>query len=156
MGAGLICAVIALFMAPMSLRELCVHANRERYVHDELELVEFRESRGGHSSDWLEARVVSTGERYATDRLHVLGQDRLRELHREHELEGHRVPVWYLPKRGLWPAIDWLNPFRVQSPEEFAMGLPAGLIAANVAIGLTSIALIRLAIGLVRKQATGS
>ena len=61
MAAGLLLAVVALFMAPMSLRELCVHFNRSDFVSDELHLEEFRPSGGGHSSDWLVGHVVSSG-----------------------------------------------------------------------------------------------
>jgi hypothetical protein len=147
MAAGLIMAVMALFMAPMSVRELCTYLNRSDFVRDELQLEYFNPGSGGDSSAWLEGRIVSTGERYATDRIDVVGLDRLLELSRERSLEGYRAPVWYLPKRGFWFAIDKINQFRVRSPDEFAQGLPAGLIAANVAIGWASVLLIRRGAG---------
>jgi hypothetical protein len=142
MAAGLILAVMALFMAPMSVRELCTYFNRGDFVRDELRLEYFHPESGGDSA-WLEGRIVSTGERYTTDRIDGVFLDRLQELSREGKLDGYRVPVWYLPKRGLWYAIDKINPFRVRSPEELAQGLPAGLIAVNVAIALACVFLIR-------------
>jgi hypothetical protein len=148
MAAGLILAVMALFMAPMPVRELCTYLNRGDYVRDELQLEYFNPGSGGDSSAWLEGRIVSTQEPYRTDRMDVAGGlNRLQALSREHKLEGHRVPVWYLPKRGIWSTIDKLNEFRVRSPEEFAQGLPAGLIAANVVIALASVLLIRRGAG---------
>lgn len=147
MAAGLILAVMALFMAPMSVRELCTWLNRADYVRDELQLEYFHPESGGHSSAWVEGRIVSTGEPYRTDRREVVGFERVRELDREHRLQGYRLPVWYLPKHGVWSAIDKLSPFRVRSLEELDQGLPAGLIAANGVIALASVFLIRLGAG---------
>lgn len=148
MAAGLILAILALFMAPMSLRELCVYVNRSDFVPDELQLEFFKPpGKGRGSSGWLEGRIVSTGEPYRTDRWQVVGLDRLHELSREGRLQGHRVPVWYLPKHGFWSTIDKINPFRVQAPEEFEQGLPSGLIAANVVIALGCVLLIRRGAG---------
>lgn len=53
----------------------------------------------------------------------------------------------YLPKQGVWPAIDAVNPFRVQSPDEFALGLPTGLIVANAVIALACVLLVRRGAG---------
>lgn len=147
MAAGLLLAVVTLFMAPMSIREVCTSFNGSDFVKDELELEEFRPSRGGHSEDWLTGHIVSTGEPFATDRTNLVGLDRLRDLSREGKLVGYRVPIWYLPKHGVWPAIDWINPFRVRSPEDFAQGFPAGLVAANVLFAVISVFLIRRGAG---------
>lgn len=146
MAAGLILAVLALFMAPMSVRELCAYANRGDFVRDELLLEYFNPGSGGDSA-WLEGRIASTGELFRTDRMEVIHLDPLRELSRQGRLQGHRVPVWYLPKRGFWSLMDKASPFRVLSPEEFEQGLPAGLIAANLVIGCASVLLIRRGAG---------
>jgi hypothetical protein len=144
MAAGLLSAVFALFMAPMSIRELATWLNHDAFVRDELELEFFSEGRGGHSSAWMEGHLVSTGERYRTDRVHVVGLDVLLSLDKERRLEGRRFPVWFLPRRGFWFALDKVVQFRVRSDDEFAQGLPAGLIAFNFGIALASVFLIRL------------
>jgi len=149
MAAGLLLLVATLFMAPMSIRELCVFVNRGDYVGDQLQLEFFRDESGG-DSPWMEGHIVSTGERYRTDRVSLVGLDRLRALQKEHRLEGERVAVRYLPKRGLWGAIDKVVPFRVRSPEEFDQGLPAGLIAFNAAAAAASVLLIRRGAGFPR------
>jgi hypothetical protein len=146
MATGLIMAILVLFMAPMSVREVCTSLNQNAFVRDELQLESFREGKG-RSSAWLEAHVVSTGESFRTDRVHLVGLDRLRELTRESRLEGYRTPVWYLPKHGLWPAIDTLVQFRVRTPAEFDQGFPAGLVAVNAALAWLSFLFIRRGAG---------
>ncbi|HEV8269467.1 MAG TPA: hypothetical protein VGR00_14580 [Thermoanaerobaculia bacterium] len=153
MAAGLLLLVAALFMAPMSIRELCVFVNRSGYVRDELQLEFFREGSGGDTPPWMEGHLVSTGERFRTDRVHIVGLDRLRKLQRENHLEGERVEVWYLPKRGAWAAVDKVVPFRVETPAEFAQGLPAGLIAFNAVVAVASVLLIRRGAGFPREEA---
>jgi hypothetical protein len=155
MAAGLLLALAALFMAPMSLRETCTLATRGRFVLDEYQLDFFSEDRGPHSSPWVEGRLVSTGERYVIHRMDIVGGlDLLLRLAREHRLEGRRVAVRYLPAGGFWFALDRVNPFRVQSPEEFDLGFPTGLVLSNLAIAVLSFALIRRGAGFPRSQAT--
>ena len=103
---GLITAVVALFMVPMSLREACTSVNRRDYILDELQLEHFSEGSGADSSVSLEGRLVSTGERYVTDYVSIVGLGRLRELSRENRVEGYRVPVRYLPKQGGFAALE--------------------------------------------------
>jgi len=149
MAAGLIMAVLALSMAPMSLRELCTSVNRRDFVPDELRLEHFSEAGGDSPS--LEARLVSTGERYRPD-TSVVGLDRLRELSRGGKVEGYRVPVRYLPGRGgFWAGVDRINQFRVRTPEDFDDGFPAGLVAANLVVAIASILLIRRGAGFPRR-----
>lgn len=147
MAAGLLLAVAALFMLPMSVRESCTLATRDGFVRDEYELEFFSQGRGPHSSTWIEGHLVSTGERYVTQRVHIVGLKRLVSLAREHALEGHRVPVRYLPASGFWFAVDKVDQFRVQSLEEFDQGFPAGLVLANLVIAALGIALIRRGAG---------
>jgi hypothetical protein len=148
MAAGLISALLALFMAPMSLREFCTSVNRRDFVMDELELERFTDASGGDSSASFEGHLVSTSERYVPDYVSIVGLDRLRELSREKKVEGYRVPVRYLPKRGgFWAGVDHFNQFRVRTPEDFDHGFPAGLVAANIVFALASILLIRRAAG---------
>jgi len=149
MAAGLLTAVLTLFMAPMSLRELCTSVNRSDFIPDELQLEHFSEA--GGDSPALEARLVSTGESYRPD-TSVVGLDRLRELSRRGEVEGYRVPVRYLPGRGgFWAGVDRINQFRVRKPEDFDGGFPAGLVAANLVIAVASILLIRRGAGFPRR-----
>jgi hypothetical protein len=144
MAAGLLSALLALFMAPMSLRETCTYVNRRDFVVDELELEHFTEESGGDSSASFEGHLVSTGERYVTDNVSTVGLERLRELSREKRVEGYRVPVRYLPKQeGFWAGVDRINQFRVRTPGDFDHGFPAGLVAINVVMALASILLIR-------------
>ena len=149
MAAGLLTAVLALFMAPMSLREFCTSVNLRDFVPDELRLEHFSEA--GGDSPALEARLVSMGERYRPD-TSVVGLDRLRELSREGKVEGYRVPVRYLPGRGgFWAGVDRVNQFRVRTPEDFDDGFPAVLVAANLVIAMASIFLIRRGAGFPRR-----
>jgi hypothetical protein len=145
MAAGLILAVLTLFMAPMSLREFCTSVNRRDFVMDELQLEHFSEA--GGDSPALEAHLVSTDERYRPD-TSIVGLSRLRELSRGNKVEGYRVPVRYLPGRGgFWAGVDRINQFRVRTPEDFDGGFPAGLVAANLFIAMASILLIRRGTG---------
>ena len=154
MATGLIMAVVALFMAPMSLREFCTFVHRRDFVVDELQLERFSDaSGGGDSSSSLEGHFVSTGERYFPD-VSIVGPARLRELRRENKVEGYRVPVRYLPKsRGFWAGVDRLNQFRVRTPEDFDDGFPAGLVAVNMAVAAASIWLIRRGAGFPKRAA---
>jgi hypothetical protein len=151
MAAGLVMAVVALFMAPMSLREFCTSVNRRDFVLDELQLEHFSDASGGDSSASVEGHFVSTGERYFPD-VSIVGLDRLRELKRVNKVEGYRVPVRYLPKRGgFWAGVDRVNQFRVRTPEDFDDGFPAGLVAANLVVAVASILLIRRGAGFPRR-----
>ena len=149
MAAGLIAAVLTLFMAPMSLRELCTSVNHRDFVPDELQLEHFSEA--GGDSPALEARLVSTGERYRPD-TSVVGLDRLRELGRAGKVEGYRVAVRYLPVRGgFWAGVDRINQFRVRTPEDFDEGFPAVLVAANLVFAAGGVLLIRRGAGFPRR-----
>lgn len=141
MALGLVLGVIALFMAPMSIRELATAWNRDAFVRDEFEIDSFRESRGGDSSDWLEGHVVSTGEPFATDRTAIVGRESLVGL--REGVKGRRVPVFYLPAAGAWSALDRVVEFRVRTLDDFEQGLPVGLVMANGAIGVASALFIR-------------
>ena len=146
MGCGLLLAILTLFMAPATLRYVCAELNRDAYVADELELEFYRES--SHMSDAIvEGHIVSTGERFRTDRTDLVGLDRLRALARDHAIEGARAPVWYLPTQGAWKTVDRVVSFRVLAPGEFE-GPPTWAIAAvNVLIAVGSILLIRRGVG---------
>jgi hypothetical protein len=146
MAAGLLLAVMALFMAPMSLREVCTAVNRVDFVRDEIGLDFFYKAAGGHSSDWLDAHIVSTSERFHTDRTHLLGLG-LDELRRNPPQPGLRAPVWYLPPHRFWSTVDGINAFRVMAPVEFDQGFPEGLFAANLVIAVAAILLIRRGAG---------
>jgi hypothetical protein len=155
MAAGMLMALLALFMAPMSLRETCTSINRRHFVLDELRLEHFSEGSGGDSSASLEGRLASTGERYVFDHVSVVGLDRLRELSRENRVVGYRTAVRYLPKQeGFWAAVDWANQFRVRTPEDFDHGFPAGLVIANIVFAAGGVLLIRRGAGLPRQAGT--
>lgn len=147
MGCGLLLAVLALFMAQATLRLVCIELNRDAYVADQLELEFYRES--SHDSDAIvEGHLVSTGERFRTDRTDFVGLDRLRALARDKAVVGARAPVWYLAKQGGWRVVDRVNPFRVSPPAEFEGGVPAVAVAAvNALIAAGSILLIRRGLG---------
>ena len=148
MATGLIMGVVALFMAPMSLRETCTLVNRADFIVDELQLEEFRDESGGDSSAALEGHLVSTGEHFVTEDVSIIGLDRLRTLQREKKVEGFRVPMHYLPKQeGFWAIVDRVCQFRVRTPQDFEHGFPAPLVAANIVIAAVSIALIRRGAG---------
>jgi hypothetical protein len=147
MGCGLLLAVLTLFMAPATLRLVCVELNRAAYVADELELEFYRES--SHMSDAIvEGHIVSTGERVRTGRTDLVGLDRLRALARDRAIVGARAPVWYLPKQGAWRVVDRVNPFRVEPPAEFEGGVPTlAVVAVNALLAAGSILLIRRGVG---------
>jgi hypothetical protein len=147
MGCGLVLAVLTLFVAPATLRLLCMEWNRSAYVSDALELELFEEGHG-ISDTVIEGRLVSTGEHIRTDRTGLVGLDRLRALARERRVAGARVPVWYLPKQGAWRVVDRVNPFRVLPPDEFEGGVPTVVVAAvNALMAAGSILLIRRGVG---------
>lgn len=148
--AGIVLAVLAVFFAPASVRELCIVVNHGDFVRDELEveyLSMYAESMAGN--------VVSTGERFCPQPARF-GLDRLRQLDREGKLEGYRLPVGYLPKQGIWWWVDCVNAFRLLSQEEFEapFGYHFRIIAINVVLAGGSVVLIRR--GLRGKPATAA
>lgn len=126
-------------MAPGTLRDLSTLAVRGDFRRDELQIEYFTEGRttsfGGH--------VVSTGEQFGGLHTDLVGLETLRELSRSGRLEGHRAPVYYLPATGLRSAIDNVNRFRVQSPEQFESAGSLGRVAANIAIAAIAAVLLR-------------
>ena len=139
--AGLILAVLALFFAPASARELLVWLHRSDFVPDELELEYFiadESTVGGH--------IVSTGERCVRDAGTIgLDSKKLRELDRGKNFEGRREPVWYFPKQGVWRWVDFLTAFRVRwrPPAEPAPEFGIGIPAINALLLFGAIGLIR-------------
>lgn len=144
LAAGLVMAIIAIFMTPATVRYACVFINRGEFVQDTFEIEFFNEgSRGSPST--LEGRIVSSGERYLTQRTDVVGIEQLRQLAFQGGIPGHRSPVWYLPRHGVWEWIDRVNEFRLLSPAEFeappAFGV--GFAAFNIAFALGGAFLVR-------------
>ena len=135
-------------MLPMSVRETSTLVNRGDFVLDELELEHYREGRGKTGRSFMEGRLLSTGESYVTDRTSIVGLDLIRQLKRENRVRGFRAPVRYLPKQGrFWPAVDRIVQFRVLSREEFDLGFPVALVAANLVFVVLSVMLIRRGAG---------
>jgi hypothetical protein len=147
MGCGLLLTVLTLFMAPATLRLVCMELNRSAYVADQLELESFREGSGLHDTIF-EARLVSTGEPLRTARTGLVGLDRLRALARENRIAGARVDVYSLRAEGFWRILDRVNAFRLMPPDEFEGGVPTAVVAAvNALMAAGSILLIRRGVG---------
>jgi hypothetical protein len=137
---GLVLLLFAAFVAPMNLRDLCIFLNRAEYLPDQLELESYSEGAGGDgATSRLEGHLVSSGEGFVDSHEGLLpgGLEEVRRLKREGRLIGHRVPVAYLPKQGLWRVVDRINRFRVVTPEELAgQGAVAGAgLAAALWLG---------------------
>jgi hypothetical protein len=141
---GLVMAIIAIFMAPETVRSLCISVNRGNFVQDAFE-IEFFNEESHASSQILEGHIVSSGERFIIQRIDVIGLERLRQLALQGNIPGHRAPVWYLPRRGVWAWIDRLNEFRVLSPDEFEIPLATkvGFVTLNIAFALGGALLVR-------------
>jgi hypothetical protein len=117
---GLVMTAVALFMAPVTARSLCILVNRGGFIQDAFE-IEFLHEGTRVSSKRLEGRIVSSGERFVTKRIDLVGGEQRRQLAAQGSIPGHRLPVWYLPRRGVWAGIDQVIDFRLLSPEEFDM-----------------------------------
>ena len=138
--AGLVLALLALFMLPMTVREIATSFARREFVRD----VFIVESYTARSEDpVLTGKLESTGETYRTTRDSIVGVDRLSELYEKNQLEGARADVWYLPKRGIWESIDQIVGLRVQSPSEFGTGFAPWVIAAQILFAASAWLLIR-------------
>lgn len=144
---GLVMEIIAIFMASATVRYACVAINRDEFVRDAIEIEFFKEG-SRNSSFRIEGRIVSSGERYVTRR-EVVGIEQLRQLALQGSIPGHRSPVWYLPRRGVWAWIDWVSEFRVLSPDELESPLATGVgfVVFNIAFALGGALLIRRGIG---------
>ena len=137
-------ALIAILMTPATVRYACVFINRGEFVQDTFEIEFFNEGSHGSPST-IEGRIVSTGERYLTQRTDVVGLEQLRQLALQGGIPGHRAPVWYLPRRGAWDWIDRVNEFRLLPPSEFEtpLALDVGFAAFNIAFALGGALLVR-------------
>ena len=141
---GLVMTAVALFMAPVTVRDLCILINRGGFVQDAFE-IEFLHEGSRASSRRLEGRIVSSGERFVTNRIDLVGGEQRRQLAAQGRIPGHRLPVWYLPRRGVWAGIDQVIDFRLLSPEEFEMAPTFDVVFAafNIAFALGGALLVR-------------
>jgi len=141
---GLVMTAVALFIAPLTVRSLCILINRGGFVQDAFE-IEFLHEGTRVSSRTLEGRIVSSGERFVTKRIDLIGGEQRRQLAAQGRIPGHRFPVWYLPRRGVWAGIDGVVDFRLLSPEEFETPLAfvLGFAAFNIAFALGGALLVR-------------
>jgi hypothetical protein len=141
---GLVMTVVAVFIAPVTVRSLCILINRGGYVQDAFE-IEFLHEGTRASSRTLEGRIVSSGERFVTKRIDLVGDEQRRQLTAQGRIPGHRLPVWYLPRRGVWAWVDRVADFRLLSPEEFEtpLAFDVGFAAFNIAFALGGALLVR-------------
>jgi hypothetical protein len=136
--------VVALFITPVTVRSLCILINRGGFVQDAFE-IEFLHEGSRASSKRLEGRIVSSGERFVTERIDLVGDEQQRQLAAQGSIPSHRLPVWYLPRRGVWAGIDQVIGFRLLSREEFEMAptFGVGFAAFNIAFALGGALLVR-------------
>ena len=115
---GLLLAVLAVMMLEQSGRWLLTAMSRASFVRNEFEITNLRDQpgRGGFGYG---GRVVSTGETVASKSSIIVSLERLRELDAAGAIPGARVPIYYLPPRQPWTALDYAIAFRVQSPDDF-------------------------------------
>jgi hypothetical protein len=141
---GLVMTAVALFIAPLAVRSLCILINRGAFIQDAFE-IEFLHEGSRASSRRLEGRIVSSGERFVTKRIDLVGDEQRRQLAAQGRIPGHRLPVWYLPRRGVWAWIDRVADFRLLSPEEFEtpLAFDVGFPAFNIAFALGGALLVR-------------
>jgi hypothetical protein len=141
---GLVMTVVAVFIAPVTVRSLCILINRGGFVQDAFE-IEFLHEGTRASSRTLEGRIVSSGERFVTKRIDLVGDEQRRQLTAQGRIPGHRLPVWYLPRRGVWAWVDRVADFRLLSPEEFEtpLAFDVGFAAFNIAFALGGALLVR-------------
>jgi hypothetical protein len=152
-GCGLVLLIVAIFIAPMNLRDVSIFLNRDEFVRDEFEVDYFSQ---GTRSQSFGGHVVSTGESLSTHNDGLIipgGLAGRRELQEEKRLVGHRFPVWYLPRRGFWGFVDQVSPFRVISAEVFEAPDPPKAAWLGVAAGfwVTGILLLRWGVRLAKK-----
>jgi len=141
---GLVMTAVAVFIAPVSARSLCILINRGEFVQDAFE-IEFLHEGTRVSSRTLGGRIVSSGERFVTKRIDLVGAEQRRQLVAQGSVPGHRLPVWYLPRRGVWAGIDQVIDFRLLSPAEFEtpLAFDMGFAAFNIAFALGGALLVR-------------
>src|SRR5206468_3295095 len=98
---GLLLAVVALFLAETTLREIFIGMHRGAYVRDEL-VVSSMSSLDDEAQ--LHSQIASTGETVTVSPAAVAGPefDRLRDMQREGQIKGHRIQVWRLPQETPW------------------------------------------------------
>lgn len=139
--ASLICGTLALFMTSASLRGILVAVNRAKFTPDEAVILnwDFAERRATNPR----ARIVSSGEEIQIDRYNFMEPAKAQALEKEGKLEGHRAPVFYFPPASPWSAADQFLAFRIQSPEQFALGFPVGLLVMNLVLAFLSVLLFR-------------
>ncbi|MBK8270793.1 MAG: hypothetical protein IPK83_21800 [Planctomycetes bacterium] len=141
---GLIVATLALFMSQATLRQICVAVHKGDYVRDEFELEYFSDGPGrGHNS--LGGHVVSTGEHFSTA-MYPMPLEKLRELAGQMKLEGHRTPVWYLPRAATWGWTQFIFSHRLLSPSEFEL---SGMFRLNIV--LFNLTMAALSLWLIRR-----
>lgn len=115
--------------------------NHAKFVPDEAQILNW-DFAPGRASD-PRARIVSSGEEIQIDRYFIMDLDQAKALSREGRLEGHRAPVFYFPPASPWLTVDRVVAFRVQSPEQFALGFSAGLPLTNLALAILSVLLFK-------------
>jgi hypothetical protein len=140
--AGLICAAIAVFMTLPSLKMIATALTHDRFVLDELRILNY-DTTPGKGPKSGSGVIVSSGEQFAIYNRWLIEHDRAAELGRTGALAGHRVPVRYLPPSPFWSAVDRVVEFRVQLPEQFDLGLSVGFLATHVVFLAMGIVLFR-------------
>jgi len=132
---GIFMVFLSLCLGQATLREIFIGWHRDDYVRDEL-VVESLDSPEEDAA--LHGQIASTGDS-VTVPLSVAGRDydHFRKLHRDGQIKGHRVPVWYLPQETPW----WLsgnNQVRVidvaQSGDRFGVWRTGVAISAPLAV----------------------
>lgn len=140
--ASLISAAIAVFMTLPSLRMIATALTHDRFVLDELRILNY-DTTPGKGPKSASGAIISSGEQFAIYNRGLIEHDRVTELERTGALESHRLPVRYLPPSPFWSAVDTVVEFRVQSPEQFDLGLSVGFLATHVAFVALAIVLFR-------------
>lgn len=141
---GLVLAVAALFVLPLTVRDVLTGLHRASFVRDELELEGYDE---GTEESVVRGHVVSSGEPYASTRSPGLPPERLRALAAAGALAGHRVPIYYLTERHLRSRLEQAVDFRVLSIEQFELSNPLAVVSANAALAALAALLIRRGVG---------
>jgi hypothetical protein len=160
MAAGLILGTFALFMVPLTVREVSTTTMRKEFVRDVFIVETFSDTH--HSEPALTGKLQSTGETYTTWRESIVGLDRLHELQSRnpsagvHAAAGARADVWYLPHRGVWETIDHLVGLRVQSPNEFGTGIAVWVPIVQILLICGAFLLIRRVVRELRTSPSSS
>jgi hypothetical protein len=142
--AGILLGIIGLFLAPVTMRTLCILINSGGYVQDTFEIELYREATSD-SYESIEGRILSSGERFTDQRTNLVGIEHIGQLAAAGRLKGYHLPVWYLPRRGVWAGLDRVIGFRMLSPGEFErpLAISVGFILFNIAFAIGGMYLVR-------------